>query len=183
MTDRHMSPLESLAQRRRRYTAQLHPEVVTDLYERVNSGAISIELATLIADVLGPGDWREQAACKGMDPSWWFPEGQGAPGVAKARRVCNGCTVRQQCFEYAEEAPELDGIWGGYGTVSRRRSKNRTPYTAPTTVCVDCGTPLDSRTLARCSPCTEKSRLDAHRRNALSRYSRDVYDGHKRVAS
>jgi WhiB family redox-sensing transcriptional regulator len=65
--------------------------------------------------------WRDYAACRGLDPSLFFPDkGQTGWGNA-AKRVCNGdpkqgtlpCPVKAQCLEYAVTNDEHGGIWGG----------------------------------------------------------------------
>ena len=161
------SQTQSLAHKRRRYTAQLHPEVVADLFHYVESGVIDVNLASLLADVLGPGDWREQAACRGSDVSLFFPEGQGGPGPAKARRICRSCPVRTECFTYANEAPELEGIWGGYSTASRRRehrtsgngTSSRPKFDKPDPICIDCFAERNLTRTSRCEVCQQARRL------------------------
>lgn len=67
-------------------------------------------------------DWRNEARCFGMDPARFFPlRGRGTPGaVAEAKSVCAPCTVRVECLEFALEANERRGIWGGYTPQERR---------------------------------------------------------------
>jgi WhiB family redox-sensing transcriptional regulator len=140
----------------------------------VNQNVISVELAALLADVLGPGDWRSEAACRNMDPAIFFPEGPGT-GAAKARAVCADCPVRQQCFDYAEEAPELDGIWGGYSATNRRRSADRkttaapSKFSQPTPGCVDCGVTVHPANRKRCPDCYRVERAKQHRMSHLRR--------------
>ena len=62
--------------------------------------------------------WQAEAACKGVDVSvFYHPEGER--GAAKANRdnaakeVCLRCIVRTACLEYALEAREAYGVWGG----------------------------------------------------------------------
>ena len=58
---------------------------------------------------------REGAACRGMDTSLFFDLG-GTHSARPARRVCQGCPVRVECFIYALETAEhrMDyGVWGG----------------------------------------------------------------------
>jgi WhiB family transcriptional regulator, redox-sensing transcriptional regulator len=63
-------------------------------------------------------EWRSQASCKGIDPDLFFPDRGAATGPAKA--VCAGCAVRADCLEYALEASERFGIWGGMSERERR---------------------------------------------------------------
>ena len=71
-------------------------------------------------------DWRTDAACRGMDPELFFSpesfeskqEKDDREVVAKA--ACARCTVRTECLEYAIEAGERYGIWGGMTEQERR---------------------------------------------------------------
>jgi hypothetical protein len=56
----------------------------------------------------------------------WFPDygGNQSPGWW-AKRVCDGCEVRQQCLEYAVENNEW-GIWGGTLRDERPRPERET---------------------------------------------------------
>jgi WhiB family redox-sensing transcriptional regulator len=79
------------------------------------------------------GDWVEQAACAGVDPDLFFPDrGASLAGdvdehvdVADARRVCAGCPVRVECLEYALEAGEKFGVWGGTSEKERRAMRRQ----------------------------------------------------------
>ncbi len=62
--------------------------------------------------------WREQAACKDMDPEIFFPEkiplrAVKNAAVARAIIVCSECPVKEECLRYAQENKEYQGIWGG----------------------------------------------------------------------
>ena len=59
-----------------------------------------------------PGLWREQAACRNHPELSWF-RSWGKRVDRAAIAVCNGCSVRRECFDYAVEAREPAGIWGG----------------------------------------------------------------------
>ena len=69
------------------------------------------------------GDWVDQAACAGVDPDLFFPD-RGA-SLADARRVCAGCPVRAECLEYALEAGEKFGVWGGTSEKERRAMRRQ----------------------------------------------------------
>ena len=65
------------------------------------------------------------AACKGADPELFF--GPFAEFVssrqqreAKATAICAGCPVRAECLEYALDAREAYGVWGGTTEDERR---------------------------------------------------------------
>lgn len=64
--------------------------------------------------------WRDEAACRGRDPQLWFPvlEDHGRQRetqkvYCEALRICHTCAVQQACLEYALEARESFGMWGG----------------------------------------------------------------------
>ena len=67
-------------------------------------------------------NWREHAACRGMDTRIFFPErGDNRREIALARQACSGCPVKQQCLDVALSFPEDDfGIFGGYTSTERR---------------------------------------------------------------
>jgi WhiB family redox-sensing transcriptional regulator len=67
--------------------------------------------------------WRSQAECVGTDPDLFFPlGGSGAPlaQAEAAKRVCNQCTVRVPCLQYALETNQTTGVWGGTNEDERR---------------------------------------------------------------
>jgi WhiB family transcriptional regulator, redox-sensing transcriptional regulator len=62
-------------------------------------------------------DWRQQAACKGeTDPFF----SRDAADLARARTLCAGCPVRDECFECAMSDPNLQGVWAGFTAKERR---------------------------------------------------------------
>lgn len=63
--------------------------------------------------------WVTRAACRGADPAIFFPGPDD--DAAEALAVCARCPVRQECLEYALEARERYGIWGGTTERQRRR--------------------------------------------------------------
>jgi WhiB family redox-sensing transcriptional regulator len=62
--------------------------------------------------------WQERAACRGMDPGLFFPEKGSTLQADKARAVCAGCPVRDQCLEAGRT--EKYGVWGGLSHRERR---------------------------------------------------------------
>lgn len=66
-------------------------------------------------------DWQEQALCAQTDPEAFFPEKGGS--TREAKRICQACSVRDECLEYALEHDERFGIWGGLSERERRRLK------------------------------------------------------------
>jgi len=72
-------------------------------------------------------NWMAFAACRGMDPDFFFP----ARGVSTkdAKAVCAECPVREQCLEYAIEGRERFGIFGGLSERERRRIRKQRQLT------------------------------------------------------
>jgi WhiB family transcriptional regulator, redox-sensing transcriptional regulator len=69
------------------------------------------------------GSFWEQAACQTADPELFFPvsgSGAGLAGLARAKAVCASCAVRERCLDYALEAREPHGVWGGTTEEERR---------------------------------------------------------------
>ena len=73
---------------------------------------------TLAAPARFAARWRELAACRGADLEVFFP-GRGE-SAGPARRVCEGCPVRQPCLDYAITNRITHGIWGGLTERERR---------------------------------------------------------------
>ncbi|WP_413467061.1 WhiB family transcriptional regulator [Mycolicibacterium sp. 120270] len=65
--------------------------------------------------------WQEKALCAQTDPEAFFPEKGGS--TREAKRICQGCEVRDACLEYALAHDERFGIWGGLSERERRRLK------------------------------------------------------------
>jgi WhiB family redox-sensing transcriptional regulator len=63
--------------------------------------------------------WRSLAACKGTDPAVFVVE-NFRNNVRRAKVICAGCSVRQDCLDYAVRNPELMGVWGCTTTHERR---------------------------------------------------------------
>lgn len=55
-------------------------------------------------------EWRFRAACRNVNPEWFFPK--YAPS-RKVKAICEGCPVREQCLAYAIEHDVEYGVWGG----------------------------------------------------------------------
>ena len=63
--------------------------------------------------------WRELGACRGLEPSIFFPDED--EDAAPAKEVCADCRVRVSCLEYALTIREKQGVWGGATERERRR--------------------------------------------------------------
>lgn len=67
--------------------------------------------------------WTADAACRGTDVNYFYPNVNGAPAVAlkeRAKWMCQGCPVRLQCLEAAEANYERFGVWGGVDFSNRQ---------------------------------------------------------------
>ena len=69
----------------------------------------------------GDDQWQERALCAQTDPEAFFPEKGGS--TREAKRICQGCEVRDACLDYALANDERFGIWGGLSERERRRIK------------------------------------------------------------
>ena len=63
--------------------------------------------------------WRALGACRGLDPSIFYPDESDEALDAKA--VCAECSVRVACLEHALTFREKQGVWGGATERERRR--------------------------------------------------------------
>lgn len=72
-------------------------------------------------------DWRQHAACRGMDTNIFFPsKGSSAysPAYLTIKQICAECPVRQDCLdfvmaiEHGNSAPRC-GFWGGMSANAR----------------------------------------------------------------
>ena len=69
--------------------------------------------------------WREDARCRGLGSSLFFPESEDGPEVEKAKSICAVCPVITSCLEYAKAAREEYGVWGGTTARERRQMRRR----------------------------------------------------------
>jgi WhiB family redox-sensing transcriptional regulator len=67
--------------------------------------------------------WMLKARCRGALPTEFFPS--DGLGVENAQRVCDDCTVRDECLEYALQHRIEHGVWGGASERERRRILRR----------------------------------------------------------
>ncbi|SLH38627.1 WhiB family transcriptional regulator [Mycobacteroides abscessus] len=77
------------------------------------------DLGTL--DDLDSEQWQEKALCAQTDPEAFFPDKGGS--TREAKRICQGCEVKDECLEHAMANDERFGIWGGLSERERRRLK------------------------------------------------------------
>jgi WhiB family redox-sensing transcriptional regulator len=92
-------------------------------------------MARLFA-VEAENDWRPEAACLGLDPELFFSSDEivnrqeRLEREAEAKAVCTRCTVRTECLNYAIDAGERYGIWGGLSPQERRALGRSRPGSA-----------------------------------------------------
>jgi WhiB family transcriptional regulator, redox-sensing transcriptional regulator len=73
-------------------------------------------------------NWRSAGACLSADPDLFFPistTGAADKQVARAKMICAGCLVRQECLEFALTHDQTHGIWGGTTAEDRQRIRRR----------------------------------------------------------
>lgn len=78
-------------------------------------------------------DWRDRAACRGVDPELFFPIGRDdveRPEIDAAKQICEGCPVHDECLAYALRTRQPEGIWGGLTSTERRALARRRARTA-----------------------------------------------------
>ncbi len=83
---------------------------------------------TDIPDTSGRLAWRGEAACKYLPTELFFPIGHGPRAQAQtsvAKSVCNACSVRAQCLDYALAANAQYGVFGGMSEEERREVRRR----------------------------------------------------------
>jgi WhiB family redox-sensing transcriptional regulator len=72
-------------------------------------------------------DWRMNAACQPFDSELFFPDRSAYRNneVARAKAVCRGCPVREECLKAAMDGREKVGIWGGLTPEERAKLQRR----------------------------------------------------------
>ena len=90
--------------------------------------------------------WREHAACKGHDPKHWHPEKTTARSFDYARKICDGCPVKDRCLEEAAHMGYSHGMWGGKTPEERigfvpYSNRRRNPWSAEIVRLLDDGNP------------------------------------------
>jgi WhiB family redox-sensing transcriptional regulator len=68
-------------------------------------------------------NWFQEAICIGKDPELFFPIGSTGPAAIqaeKAKAVCVGCPVREECLDWALTTGQDAGVWGGLSEEERR---------------------------------------------------------------
>lgn len=69
--------------------------------------------------------WQDEGNCVGKDVNiFYHPYNERGEEkeerLAKAKAICVGCPVIQECLDHALSVPETFGVWGGMGEDERR---------------------------------------------------------------
>lgn len=56
-------------------------------------------------------DWQAQGLCRGVEPEVFFPVSE--EDSWRAKEICGGCSVREQCLTWSLTNRERYGVWGG----------------------------------------------------------------------
>jgi WhiB family redox-sensing transcriptional regulator len=69
-------------------------------------------------------EWQERGKCRGEDPELFFlPSNVRMSNkdrlIAKAKAVCVECPVISECLQFALDAEEQYGVWGGLSVEER----------------------------------------------------------------
>jgi WhiB family redox-sensing transcriptional regulator len=79
----------------------------------------------VMLDLPIPPEWMAGGLCAQTDSAAFFPEKGGS--TREAKRICQGCEVRDECLEYALENGIRFGVWGGLSELERRKLKPASP--------------------------------------------------------
>lgn len=74
---------------------------------------------------LDPDFWREGAACFDHPEVDFFAAPDSSVELTRAKALCAGCSVREQCLVFAIETNQPDGVWGGLTAKERMRVRRR----------------------------------------------------------
>lgn len=67
--------------------------------------------------------WENDTLCSPLNAELFFPEEHQSHREAK--KICHACPVSQDCLDYALEANEKFGIWGGLNQTERKKLKRK----------------------------------------------------------
>ena len=114
-------------------------------------------------------------SCKPADADLFFPEA-GHP-TKRAKAICAGCEVRDQCLAWALRYDEPHGVWGGKSAVERqgmrpKKSTQRGPKRGPINHGTEAGYQQHRRRdETPCNSCREASRVATAERVARRKAS------------
>src|SRR5215213_1588388 len=67
--------------------------------------------------------WMARGACVGRPESWWSAAASRTRHVERARAVCSGCPVQDECLAFALRSRIRGGVWGGLTEPERRGTR------------------------------------------------------------
>ena len=71
--------------------------------------------------------WQLKAACRGPQAAVFFPpttferKDEKDDREVRAKAICQTCSVRKACLDYALRIREPHGIWGGLNELERKQ--------------------------------------------------------------
>ena len=71
------------------------------------------------------------ARCRNVDTALFFPARGDNLSVRVAKQLCSTCPVRGECLDYARDAGEKLGVWGGLTERQRRKLRARVNVVPP----------------------------------------------------
>ena len=81
-------------------------------------------------------NWTQKANCKGLTHLMFPQHHKDITYITQARQICNTCTVKTQCLEYALQYPPADmhGVWAGMTSrqLAAEQKRRNTKATRPT---------------------------------------------------
>jgi len=78
------------------------------------------DVDALLAELVNRPAWHFEAACRGVGHQAFVITGHGVQYGDRARELCEGGRVRQECLEVALADSELLGLWGGTTPTERK---------------------------------------------------------------
>lgn len=87
-----------------------------------------LDMMTDLADMAAETSWMALGVCAETDPEEFFPD-QGESSET-AKKVCQGCPVRETCLGYALDNEIEFGVWGGLSAIERQRIQQQIPAAA-----------------------------------------------------
>ena len=96
---------------------------LTDFEDDFDGDPYQDMFEALAAPISEERPWMVFGACRDADPDLFFPSNKEQAKAAVA--ICATCPVRLDCLDYALDARERFGIWGGTNEKQRRRMLRR----------------------------------------------------------
>lgn len=94
----------------------LHEGCIVDIMEVPIIRPVAVDIEPKETD-----DWRDSAACKGINPELMCPDNRDSDAVAIAKSICASCVVCVECLDHAMSTRERFGVYGGLTERERMR--------------------------------------------------------------